>query len=140
MASGRSAAGALIVLVMITASACGNGATGVDDCKRIEEARCNRATLCGIPLTPPYSTSGSSADECIRFYDVACLHGLEASPMKSAQVDACVSAIHNSKSCDVVLSPETDPACAWLVPAASAAADASDGTADASTEATEASD
>jgi hypothetical protein len=123
---------------MITASACGNGATGVDDCKRIEDARCNRAAVCGVPLTPPYSTSGSSADACIRFYDVACLHGLEASPpMKSAQVDACVSAIQHSKSCDVVLSPESDPACAWLVPPSSAAADASAGTADAATEASE---
>jgi hypothetical protein len=120
--------------------ACGSDGTGVDACKHIEEARCKRASSCGIAIAPPYSTSGSPADACIRFYDVACLHGLEAPlPMKSAQVDACVIAIGSSKSsCTIVVSPETNPACAWLLPPSTA--DASDGTGDAATEATGASE
>jgi hypothetical protein len=139
MISGRSAAGALIGLGMIAASACGTDATGVEACKSVEQARCERAPSCGVSITPPYTTSGSSTDACIRFYDVACLHGLEAPTPSNADLDACLSAIKNPHGdCSIVASPEKNPACAWLIPAATPAADASDGPADASASTTSA--
>lgn len=115
--------------LIIACAACGTDAKGVDDCKRIEEARCTRAPSCGVRLEPPYWTSGTASDACIRFYDVACLHGLEADPPKPTDVDHCVTAI--MADCTAVVAPETHPACAWLAPAASPPPDASDAPVDA---------
>ncbi len=114
-------------LVLFVLPGCGTDATGVDQCKQIEEARCRRAAAAcpDVHLTPPYSTTGSAADECVRFYDTACLHGLENGPPKPQDVDQCVSAIEHG-TCDVVQTPESTPACAWLIPPASSEADAAD--------------
>jgi hypothetical protein len=131
-----AAAGALAV-VLSAAGGCGTDATGVEQCKQIEEARCRRAatiTCPDIKLMPPYFTSGSSSDACVRYYDTACLHGLDVGVPASGDVDQCVSAIEHG-SCAVVQTPESSAACAWLVPSSSPAADAS-----AETSASEASD
>ncbi len=106
--------------------ACGTDASGVDACRQVEEALCRQASKCGIPLQPPYSTSGTDVDACIRFYDDACLHGLEVSPPPGASaLNACVQAIQTN--CSVVTTPQSDPACQWLVPPQPApASDASD--------------
>jgi hypothetical protein len=105
---------AAVAALFSAAAGCGTSATGIDLCKRIEEARCRRAPACGISLEPPYSTNGSGVDACIRYYDVACLHGLAVSDPGGAAVDACVMAIQNS-SCNAGLPLfETDPACSWL--------------------------
>jgi len=115
----------------LAAAACGTDATGVDACRQIEEARCRQAPACGVRLEPPYRTSGDDVDACIRFYDTACLHGLEAPDPGTTAVQACVKAIQ-ANGCAVVLSPQSDPACAWLVPPSPAAADgAADSAADA---------
>jgi hypothetical protein len=84
------------------------------------EASCRQAPTCGISLQPPYHTAGTDVDACIRFYDDACLHGLDVSDPGPASVQACVNAIQTK--CTVVAKPETDPACAWLIPPAPAAA------------------
>jgi hypothetical protein len=116
---------AALASVIVVVAGCGTDATGVDQCRQIEAARCRAAAACpAIRLTPPYATSGSSADECVRFYDTACLHGLENGPPKPEDVDQCVSAIDHG-TCDVVQTPESTPACAWLVPPSSSEADAS---------------
>ena len=94
---------------------CGTDATGVEACRQIEEARCRRAPACGIALEPPYSTSGSSVDGCIRFYYTACLHGLESSDPGPVVVGRCVAAIDHG-GCAMVTAPQTSPACAWLSP------------------------
>jgi hypothetical protein len=120
----------IAALAVTACAACGTDASGVDVCKRVEEARCRRAPACGIRLEPPYSTDGDPVAACIRFYDVACLHGLEASAAAPQEVDRCVSAITGG-ACSVVATPETDPACAWLVPPASPPPDASASPADA---------
>jgi len=116
------------------AGGCNGSAVGVDACKSIEEARCRQVPSCpNVQVSPPvYYTSGSATDACIRYYDVACAHGLAVGvdPGTSA-VNACVSAIEND-GCDVVAKPETDPACAWLEPPDSGddgGGDASDGAA-----------
>jgi hypothetical protein len=129
----RSGTIAALATAFVVVGGCGTDATGVDQCKQIEEARCRRAAAAcpGIQLTPPYSTGGSTADACVRFYDTACLHGLDTSPPKPEDVDQCVSAIEKG-TCDVVQTPESTPACAWLLPPTSSETDASNGASDAS--------
>lgn len=108
-------------VALALSTACGTDAVGVESCRKVEEARCRQAPSCGIPLEPPYHTSGNDVGACIRFYDDACLHGLEVSDPGPTAVNACVAAIQ-SNGCGVVKAPETAPdaACAWLVPPASA--------------------
>ncbi|MGH7434159.1 MAG: hypothetical protein ACRENE_00625 [Polyangiaceae bacterium] len=134
------AATGVLALVLPVAVGCGTDATGVEQCKQIEAARCRHAaSSCpDIKLVPPYSTSGDSTDACVRFYDTACLHGLDVGVPASGDVDQCVSAIEHG-SCAVVQTPESSPMCAWLVSASPATADASDG-ASSDTGASEASD
>jgi hypothetical protein len=95
---------------------CGNGADGVGACRQIEEARCRSAPACGISLEPPYHTSGSDVAACVRFYDIACLHGLDVAEPGSAVIHACVAAIVAPGACSVVENPGTSLSCAWLTP------------------------
>jgi hypothetical protein len=102
-------------------SACGTGASSPDACRSVMEAQCRRAGTCNLPLQPPYSTSGSNVDACIRFYDVACLHGLEVGNPGATMINACVAAIADlSNDCGVATSPQNVSACAWLIPPAPA--------------------
>jgi hypothetical protein len=146
MATGMRVASRVRALAMALAAAgtacpaaCGGGPAGVDACKAVEDARCRAASACGVSLQPPYSNAGTDADACIRFYDVACLHGLASgNDPGPAAVNACVARIA-SHPCDkggpnLVQSPESDPACAWLVPPAAAATSDASG-AEASSEA-----
>jgi hypothetical protein len=140
MIRGRPAALALGLAVAAVASACGTNAVGVDACKQIEEARCQQAPQCQISLQPPYHQTGDDVAACIRYYDIACQHGLASSnDPGTAAVNACVQAIQNH-GCSVVSAPESDPACAFLIPPAppslpqdAAAADASIDASDAGT-------
>lgn len=127
--------------------ACGTDPIGVEACRKIEKVRCESAPACNIKLDRPVHIGESAANDvaaCIRYYDDQCLHGLtikeEPAP---ADVDACVNAIIGG-SCAIVEAPQTDPACAFLIPperatavdaAAEAAADASTSTIDAATDA-----
>jgi hypothetical protein len=98
--------------------ACNSSAVGVEACKQIEQARCLNAPACGFPLTPPVSRDGvgHELDACVRYYDDACKHGLASKiDPGPAAVQACVDAI-NHGSCNVVEAPESDPACAFLIP------------------------
>jgi hypothetical protein len=113
---------AIALALAAAAASCGTGAVDTDGCRRVEEARCRKAPACGIPLEPPYFTSGGDVDSCIRFYDDACLHGLVGNGPAVAEVNACVAAIESDtpgSGCVVVKAPETDTAaCGWLVPPA----------------------
>ena len=110
-----TAALAALAAVAAVGAGCGTDATGVEACRQIEDARCRRAPGCGIAIEPPYSTMGSAVDACIRFYDTACLHGLESSDPGPVVVGQCVAAIRDG-GCTIVASPEKSPACAWLSP------------------------
>jgi hypothetical protein len=125
----------LLALAGLLIAACTGGPVGVDACKSIETARCNAAANCpNISMQPPVWTSGDGAQACIRYYDTACLHGLPVGDPGSTAVTACVVAI-NKGDCDVVATPEIDPACSWLVPPMpEAGPDAEDATADGETE------
>lgn len=103
-----------------TAAACGTDAVGVETCKKIEHIRCQWAQECGINLDMPVvrrrSNSTSPVDDCFRYYDDACLHGLTvADPNDAGAVQACADQI-DTGNCDWVLHPENAPACSWLIP------------------------
>lgn len=125
--------------------ACDTGAVNIEDCRRIEYARCDAAEQCGqIP----------DAEECRLFYRDHCLHGLPLTPdgVVPAQVQRCADTIEaagdcalsdgeetlagdcsdpvtardltaRSAVCDIVLTPETHAAeCAFLSPETDAGA------------------
>jgi hypothetical protein len=103
------------IATIAAAAACGTDASGVGACRQVMETSCRQAPACGISLKLPYHTSGSDVDACIRFYNDACLHGLDVNDPGPASVQACVNAIQ-TKGCGVVAMPQTDPSCAWLIP------------------------
>ena len=135
---------ALAALAPLGAGGCGTDAYGIGECKQIEEARCRAAAKCPeIPLGNVYHASGTDVDACIRFYDVACLHGLEVGDPGATSVNKCVQAIQaldgGSASCSVVEQPWLTPNCSWLAPSnipeastPEAAPDGSDGASDSS--------
>lgn len=131
-----SLAGVLAALAL----ACGTDARGIDTCRRVEEARCKRATACGVDLgyvRHPGTSEADAIDGCVRYYRDACLHGLVADEPGETKLQACTSAIA-SGTCDVVKAPEISPACGWLIPpAATPAADAAADTAPAADAATD---
>jgi len=126
----------------ILASACGTDAVGVEACRQIEEARCKRAPQCGIDMSLPVhrDTPSHDVDACIRYYRDACLHGLATTKEPGAvQVQACIDAI-NTPDCTVVKNPETNPACAFLIPPVETTTDSGTEDTDATTESTDLSD
>lgn len=129
------AVGTLVAIAI--AVACGPSPVGVDTCRKIEAARCVWGPACGFDLSRPTrrSDSTSPVDDCIRYYDDACLHGLvAASDPGPTAADACVRAI-NAGDCAIVRNPETASACAFLASApADSGADASAADADASSD------
>jgi hypothetical protein len=116
-------------------AACGTSAVGVQQCRQIEDARCQRASACGINLQTPVEV-GNDVDACIRFYNDQCLHGLVTQTVPtSSDVSSCIQAIN--ADCAYVLVPQSSAACSWLNPvvevdAGEDAGDASDDGGDAS--------
>lgn len=110
-------------LPAVLALACGTSPTGVDSCKKIEQARCENAPSCGIDLTEPVHRGDSpqlAVGACIRYYQDACNHGLVVSvDPGAASTQSCVDAI-NAGDCNVVKAPQTHPSCAFLNPPATA--------------------
>jgi len=110
-----------------TIFACGQSAVGVDACQQIQRARCGWVVECpSITLPTRRSESTSPVDDCTRYYNDQCLHGLVTTVAPSqGEVQACVDAINAATSCDIVYAPETSSACAFLIPV-DAGVDASD--------------
>jgi hypothetical protein len=106
---------------------CGNDAVGVDACRSIENERCRWVVACNIDVGPRRADSTSPVDDCMRYYRDECLHGLTlaTSEPSGTQTQACVDAIHAATSCDIVNTPESDPACAFLKPNADGGTEAS---------------
>jgi len=106
--------GAALALV----PACGSGPIGIDACRSIEAARCAWGPACGVNMNVPVRRSDetSPVDDCIRYYNDACLHGIAGpSAPSDQQTNDCITAI-NSGNCAIVLAPQTSPACAWIEP------------------------
>jgi len=81
---------AVFTLTLVSATGCATDAEGVDDCRAIEQARCEAAQACGLVSDVP---------ACQRFYRDQCLHGLPASSPGSVQVQACVATIRAAGVC-----------------------------------------
>lgn len=106
------------------AFACGQAAVGVDACNQIEHARCQWIVQCypdatdfGLPTRRSESDASSPVDDCYRYYNDACQHGLVTTVAPaSSQVSLCVSAINAATDCNIIYHPETADACAFLIP------------------------
>jgi hypothetical protein len=130
---GLASLGSLAVVL----AACGTDASGIEGCRKIEEARCRRAQSCGVDLEHIVHVGTSPEDAvegCIRYYREACLHGFVVQDPGPVAVQSCTDAV-NSGSCDVVKAPESSSECGWLVPPPPTAA-AADAGVDASVDAT----
>jgi hypothetical protein len=75
---------------LVTASGCGTKAVGVDDCRDIEQARCQAGKPCGLV---------DDVEACERYYRDHCLHGLATEPPAGASVEACVQVIRGAGDC-----------------------------------------
>jgi hypothetical protein len=96
----------------LAASGCGTDAVATDGCRKIEQARCRRAAAC-----PELGLRGDTGlEECVQYARDRCLHGLAVADPGLPAIDACAAAIQNAMTCDVVVTPEIDPACAFLRP------------------------
>lgn len=116
-------------LAMVVAAGCGTDAVGVDDCRSIEQTRCDYAATCGIT---------SDVDACKRFYRDQCLHGLAGGQPSRLDLNVCLKTIRTAgacakqgkdtpldtcdattkdgpvKACDVILAPEQTVECSFL--------------------------
>ncbi|HET9931887.1 MAG TPA: hypothetical protein VFQ35_14395, partial [Polyangiaceae bacterium] len=88
---------------LVLAASCGTDATGIEDCRAIEEARCEAAEACGAI---------DDASACKRFYRDQCLHGLSVPAPGGPVTDACVAAIHQITECARASAAEASTACA----------------------------
>lgn len=123
-------ASAVGAFALVSSPGCGTSAVGVDDCRDIEQARCDAARACGTI---------TDAGECKRFYRDHCLHGLPTAAPARQDVDACIATINNlticanafgqdasldqcpavaaadsTRVCEVVAAPERAYACSFL--------------------------
>jgi hypothetical protein len=136
---------------------CSNGATAVDECRTIEQARCQAVQGCpGSPVV-----EDSDVNDCQLFYRDECLFGMADSMSPDPTVvDACVNAINGARTCwaaglslgqcaagdagvqgpalvsganpalsgcDAIMSPEILEACSFLSPPPAATPDAAGG-------------
>jgi hypothetical protein len=100
----------LVAFAVVSGTGCGTDAKDVDECRDIEQARCEAAKPCGLV---------DDVDACKRFYRDHCLHGMVVESPGRAQVNACVDAIReagDAKECNTVLYPERTAACSFLSP------------------------
>ena len=89
---------ALVGLVLSAAYGCGTDAVGIEDCRQIEQARCDAGAACGLV---------KDVEACKRYYRDHCLHGLAIpdSPGPN-RVKACVTAISAAAQCARDLGPQ----------------------------------
>lgn len=82
-------------------SSCGTHASGIEECRRIERARCQSAAQCGLV---------DDVGACERYVQDQCLHGMpdDLGPSNS-DVTACVEAIEDVGSCAKRLGRKADP-------------------------------
>jgi hypothetical protein len=134
---------------VIPAAACGTSAVGVDTCDQIEAARCMQAVNLnctpdssngGINLAAPPHPDSNSVTPCVRYYSIACLHGLDIpGPPDASQVNSCLRTINDAAlweaaACSVIAYPQAYPGCEWLDAGPAPAEAASDAEKDAGTE------
>src|SRR5690606_24451037 len=106
---------------------CSTKAVGINECRDVESARCEASVPCGV-------IDESEVEECKRFYDDHCLHGITGKETPSADEHrACLELIEDAgqaaaaalgmggafeaddASCEIVSAPWKQPECAYLV-------------------------
>jgi hypothetical protein len=103
---------ALALFGWLMTQGCGTDAVGIDACRRIEQARCRKAL--GCPELGVQTARG--VEECSQYARDRCLHGLAVAEPSAAIIDACVSAIEQATTCEIIAAPDTAPECAFLRP------------------------
>jgi len=75
------------------AGGCGADAVAIDACRRIETARCEASTACGL--------SQEESTYCLALYRDQCLHGIQnkTGDPDQTMVDACVAAVRATEAC-----------------------------------------
>src|SRR6188768_3039491 len=81
---------AVFAFTLVSATGCATDAEGIDDCRAIEQARCEAAKECGTVSDVPAGQ---------RFYRDQCLHGLPVTSPGSVQVQTCVTTIRAAGTC-----------------------------------------
>lgn len=81
---------AVCAFTLVSATGCETDAQGIDDCRDIEQARCEAAKNCGFVSDVP---------ACQRYYRDQCLHGLPVAPPGAAKVKECVDTIRAAGVC-----------------------------------------
>jgi hypothetical protein len=84
------------------AASCGTDARGIEDCRSIEEARCDAAVACG---------QIDDAAACKRFYRDQCLHGLSVPAPGAPFTKQCVQAIRDAAECAKATEEAVEAAC-----------------------------
>lgn len=90
--SQRPLLAALISLLSVSLPlSCSTGAVAVQECREIENLRCEVSEACGTV---------DDVAACQRFYDGHCLHGIEGPKKPSAdELDRCLDAIDGAGRC-----------------------------------------
>ncbi|MCH2109206.1 MAG: hypothetical protein MK135_07750 [Polyangiaceae bacterium] len=80
----------------LLAFGCKTGAVAVDECRELQELRCEGALFCGIGEI----RTRDDVAECKRFYRDECLHGIEnTTPPSKAEHEVCVSMVQSAITC-----------------------------------------
>src|ERR1041385_6281346 len=95
--------------VAVGAAACGTSAVGVEDCRSIEQARCQAARGCNFGID-----SSSDEDVCQRFARDNCLHGVVVQAPTTGAVTDCVSSINAVGVCATKNKSELGSACTTM--------------------------
>lgn len=77
-------------LGVASTAGCGTDAVGVDDCRQIEQTRCDYAVACGLT---------DDAEACRRFYRDQCLHGLAGGQPSRLELGVCLRTIRAAGAC-----------------------------------------
>ncbi len=77
----------------ILSAGCGPTAVGVEACRKIEDARCDAASACGL--------SKDQIEDCKLFYQDQCLHGIENSAHRptETEVNTCIASVKATGAC-----------------------------------------
>jgi len=91
----RVALATACVLLPLSTWQCDNGATGVETCRRIEEARCELVRGC-----PGAVQTDDDVTACKLFYRDQCLFGIaDAQQPDEVSVAACLAALEQARAC-----------------------------------------
>lgn len=132
--------GTIIVITGLLLLACNTKAVAVQECRDIEEARCEASVPCGV-------VEEEDVDECKRFYRDQCLHGIAGPKSPTGdELKLCIELIEEAQetaaaslnmggqsqetsyaaACEIISRPWDLPQCAFVLPSGEGGAPADD--------------